>query len=151
MKIVFLDFDGVLNSTRFSREMLDGPGADDALDPVAVEILNRIVERTTAKVVVSSTWRLTHPLERIVAILRAHGFRGEVLGATPVRSGPRSGEIAAWLSEQRSVTSFVILDDLADMGRFAKRHVRTRVEDGLLPEHEALACAVLNRRRLLFW
>ena len=152
LKVIFLDFDGVLNSHQFfaqrGREVC---GDDDALDAAAVARLNEIIERTGAKVVISSSWRIEHSLERIVEILGAHGFAGEVVGMTPVLSGSRGREISAWLSENRGVKSYVVLDDATDMDGVARRHLRTTMEVGLLDEHIDVACVVLQRRRWRFW
>jgi hypothetical protein len=147
MRIIFLDFDGVLNSRRFFATRPPDGADDEALDPTAVARVNRIVERTGARVVVSSSWRLSDPVERIVAILRQHGFAGEVVGTTPVLAGSRGREIRAWLRASRGITSYVILDDATDMDGLG-RHVLTRAEDGLLDEHVELACRLLSRRRL---
>jgi hypothetical protein len=147
MKVIFLDFDGVLNSRRFLvRRNLAGR-VDDAIDPEAVARLNQIIARTGAKVVISSTWRSTDSLDRIISILQSHGFAGEVIGTTPVLSGSRGGEIKAWLDGSRRVKAFVILDDADDLDPLRSRHVRTSDEDGLLDHHVAAACTHLARRR----
>lgn len=151
VRVVFLDFDGVLNSRRFFAQRPQTTGADDALDEGAVARLNRIIERSGAKVVISSTWRITEPLPRIVAILGAHGFRGEVIGVTPTRGGSRGGEIKAWLDENRGVSQYVVLDDAKDIGPVAASLVQTHVDDGLLDEHVDAACAMLERRGWWAW
>lgn len=151
MRIVFLDFDGVLNSRRFFARSGPIERPDDALDPAAVARVDRVIARTGAKVVISSTWRIMDPLDRIAGILRAHGFGGEVVGATPVVGGSRGREIGAWLDQSKGVRSFVILDDDTNMGRLARRHVRTMPEDGLLDEHVEPACRHLERRWWWRW
>jgi hypothetical protein len=139
----------VLNSRRFFAGAEPPANADDALDPRAVARVNRIIERTSAKVVISSTWRITDPLERILAILAAHGFAGDVVGMTPIVGGSRGHQIRSWLDANRGVTSYVILDDATDMDRLGGRQVRTMPDDGLLDEHVEAACRVLGRR--LWW
>ncbi len=113
MKVVFLDFDGVLNS----YADLDAPRAPGAgvFNLGAVERLNTIVARTGAQVVVSSTWRERYSLAGLQELLATSGFRGEVIGCTPVRAkdparseGPgdeRCREIQAWLEERRGRSS----------------------------------------------
>jgi hypothetical protein len=113
--------------------------------------VNRIVERTGAKIVISSTWRVTDGMERVSVVLRAHGFAGEIIGGTPVTSGTRGGEIKAWLDESSGVTSFVALDDATDMDPVRKRHVATSMEHGLLDVHVEEACTILARRRFWRW
>jgi hypothetical protein len=153
VKVIFLDFDGVLNSRRFfaQRSGRSGERADDALDPDAVARVNRIIERTGAKIVISSSWRMADPLARIMTILRLHGFTGEIVGTTPVLSGTRGREIKEWLRANRGVTAYVILDDATDMDGLGARHVLTHPDEGLLDAHVDMACAALARRRFWPW
>ena len=85
MRVIFLDFDGVLNSDSFFRAN-DGRYVPGALDPGAVARLTALVARTGAKVVIASTWRLDYTLERIREILAKHGFVGEVIAANAARA-----------------------------------------------------------------
>lgn len=63
MKFLFLDIDGVLNTGCY-QESLIGSGQsitdeDGALfDPNAVENLRTIIDETSAKIVLTSTWRM---------------------------------------------------------------------------------------------
>jgi hypothetical protein len=154
MRVLFLDFDGVLNSVRFF-------GADskrgyrrarrikyelphEAIDPAAVACLNAIVERTGAKVVVSSTWRTVFGCESIAVFLERRGFVGEVVGCTPqIKSAQRGEEIAAWIADEGPVDAFAILDDHADMAHLKPRLVQTDTATGLLPEHVERVVALL--------
>jgi hypothetical protein len=151
MKIVFLDFDGVLNSRLFFARRRETTGADDALDVAAVERVNRILARTGAKVVISSTWRVTDGMDRVREVLSKHGFVGEIVGATPTRGGTRGAEIKAWLDDNPRPTGYVVLDDATDVDPVRKRHVQTRMEDGLLDEHVDLACAMLEKSNWWPW
>jgi len=104
MKIIFLDFDGVLNSSAYLAEMKQGYedyGSDEwwaaGLDKRLVLLLNKICDRTGAKVVVSSAWRTAHTVGNLNRILRAAGFTGEAVGKTPSITGAdRSEEISKW-------------------------------------------------------
>lgn len=126
MVVLFLDFDGVLNSIAFMKsqsaagkwEMVTArTGARDwsnMIDPRAIVLLNGVVARTGAKIVVSSSWRLALTKDEIISALRKRGFRGDVIDATPHCSGePRSFEIAAWLNHRGAgdVSRFAIVDD----------------------------------------
>ncbi len=65
MKVIFLDFDGVLNSGHHMRTLLleqkYGGVAEDAYGylfcPHTVEHLKHVLDTTRAKIVISSTWR----------------------------------------------------------------------------------------------
>jgi len=88
VKIVFLDFDGVLNSHLFMmKERLRDPsssGGVAGIDSEAVARLNAICARTGARVVVSSSWRYGHPLDELREILGGAGFVGEAIDTTPL-------------------------------------------------------------------
>ncbi len=80
MKVIFLDFDGVLDSAAF---LAAGPHQLGDLDPAAVACLNRVVARSGARVVVSSAWRLQCSPDELQARLAARGFVGEITRARP--------------------------------------------------------------------
>jgi hypothetical protein len=127
VKIIFLDFDGVLNHHAYYSQGRDtGPG-DTNLDPKAIALLNKLIEETGAKVVVSSTWRLGRAVHELQELLEGRGFKGEVIGKTSdMRRGPdsdcilRGNEILQWIKECSTVPywdfrEYVILDDDSDM------------------------------------
>ncbi len=157
MKVIFLDFDGVLNSEEYSR-LRNIMGAKDSgsfmhrssgqVDPVAVARLNRIVESTGAAVCISSTWRRLHIIGELNAILRERGFAGRVVGATPWLNKPRGLEIQDWLDlegQRHDVEAFVILDDDADMEHLMDHLVQTNGAAGLEDHHVERAIAMLGR------
>lgn len=95
MKVIFLDIDGVLNTWSFIANLPASASYQDAIDPEAVARLNRIVEVSGAKVVISSSWRRKHTSKDMQELLDAQGFRGEVIGRTgvfvePMRSADRA-------------------------------------------------------------
>lgn len=146
MKVLFLDFDGVLNSDAFFAT-IDVKSAEDRLDPDAITRLNRVLDQTGAKVVVSSTWRIFHTQERLAEVLRSFGFSGEVIGTTPIIGGPRGNEIQAWLDENGRTKSFAIVDDNDDMAGLKRRLIRTTKKAGLQDEHVEPLCRMLDKRR----
>lgn len=107
MKIIFLDVDGVLNSMKTLRMF-----GWDFIDPILVALVSRIVRETGAKIVLSSTWRLSPESKQMVE--RALGEHNlEILDITPMLEGPRKTEIQAWL-DMNQVVKFAILDDDLD-------------------------------------
>lgn len=156
MKILFLDIDGVLNSHDFWKRCQElGIVPDDKVDPLAVERLNRLVDATGAKIVVSSTWRLPYVWNRqlgmLATLLQRAGIKGEVIGMTPdhQKSYGRGGEIQAWMLQARQdnidIESFVILDDDNDMDHLMGYLVQTKMTDGLQDHHVETAIQILNK------
>ena len=137
--MIFLDFDGVLAPIRRWDRYED-------LDPACVQVLNEIVARCSADIVVSSTWRYGKTVAELQAMLDAKGFAGRVLDKTP--SGPpgtdRGEEIAAWLAEH-DVESYVIIDDHVVTGELRAHLVLTHPARGLLPADSPRAIATLMR------
>jgi len=135
-RVVFLDFDGVLNSERFSQACNRDPalslGAGSlGIDAKAVALLNRIIARTAAHLVVSSSWRRQRSLIHLREELTGRGLQGHVLGVTPLGGGlGRGGEIRAWL-EEHAVEGFVVLDDLPPSSGLEPRWVQTDPLHGL--------------------
>ena len=62
-RYIFLDFDGVLNTMEYltALQWKGEPGYDEygtLFDPYTVECLKHIIDRTSARLVISSSWRL---------------------------------------------------------------------------------------------
>lgn len=111
MKVIFLDYDGVLNKDRTPFREKDGQYimAEDEL----VYRLNLIVDRTDAELVLSSSWR--HQREWR-AIMKASGIFKPFLDKTSIDGNElqRGAQIAAWLVNHPEVTKYAILDDFDD-------------------------------------
>src|SRR5713101_2329269 len=75
-RVIFLDIDGVLAPIRRWDRYGD-------LDPACIQVLNGIVARAEANVVVSSTWRYGKTAPELQEMLEAEGFKGCVLDKTP--------------------------------------------------------------------
>lgn len=94
MKIIFLDVDGVLNDNDYSKTKVD---------ETKVRLLKEIVDKTGAKIVLSSDWRYwwdsdDEDFALLVSLLRKHGM--EFLSKTPItKHGYRGAEIYQWLNE----------------------------------------------------
>lgn len=142
MRVIFLDFDGVLNCYRsFERDR----SPVSLWDP-NLECLARLVKHSGARVVISSSWRYFYPIEELTMALWAYGVDCEVLGRTVCRFGslPRGLEIQEWLDENPGVEFFCILDDEGDMEHLAPYLVRTSMETGLTDTHVAQALSLLG-------
>jgi len=138
MNYLFLDIDGVLNTGRYSDYLIEnGLCETDAygylFDPEAVQNLERIIEATDAKVVITSTWRLDGDMQ---ALWRNRDLAGEVIGVTPtiqkekaigkinIYYGHRGMEVEAWLEDNAIAPyKYAILDDEDDYLETQSNHL----------------------------
>lgn len=105
-KIIFLDFDGVLNTEQYqARLAVDGKPNKDAwgplFDPHAVENLRKIIEATGAAIVISSTWRYIHRLGSLRMMWEIRELPGEILNTLPCGATyiSRGEDIDIWLNQ----------------------------------------------------
>ena len=145
--VLFLDFDGVLNSHRFLIKITKEGLLRNELDPDAVERLNMIVDRTGCKVVVSSSWRILHPIDELQKSLEAVGFKHKLLDTTPHLGKHRGIEIQAWLDDHGPFDAFAIVDDDSDMDGVMDKLVKTSLYTGLMPEHVEALIALLGEKK----
>jgi hypothetical protein len=142
--IVFLDIDGVLNGTQWAEcRPLRGfipPGTaqqafdEERIDPRCVEYLRRIVERTGAKLVLTSTWRHRMSVSEFVMMFALYGWSdAPVIDGTPRYNGlirGRGYEVEAWLGTAEYSGPYVCLDDDDDF-RAGQPLVQTNPDVGL--------------------
>lgn len=167
MRVVFLDFDGVLISRQSFLRKAKGQRAEPT--PETITALNHFFDSSGAKVVVSSVWRLGRPPLWLQRVLDAWGVRAEVIGETPAldhfdeKAGlhiarERGEEIQAWLRNHAEreprhpdwdVESFVIVDDDSDMGNLDQYLVQTDFETGFTMLNAQCAIEILNRKAVV--
>ena len=133
-KILFLDFDGVLNTARWHSQA-DGSSLQDEygyqFDPAAVDNLAEIIEKTGAEIVISSSWKYMG-VAKLRKMWQERTLPGKVIDVTPNAVGDefllhadldnmdflsiRGMEIKEWLSlHGKDVSHYVILDDMNDI------------------------------------
>jgi hypothetical protein len=101
MKVIFLDIDGVLNHQAFYHKVSKSKRIQTRFDlndewgemfcPKSTELLNELISKTDAKIVISSSKRFTSfitesydaNLNCIKHMWKNRGFVGEVIGTTP--------------------------------------------------------------------
>lgn len=138
MKVIFLDFDGVLNSAasfvyekrvRKARPETDDLGpVNQTLCKVCTSNFQHILDEVPdAKIVISSTWRQLFDLEWLEDKLAEYGIdSSRVIDKTPSMYGRERGrEIESWLEDHPEVTQFVILDDNYIGPPYQDNHVDT--------------------------
>lgn len=151
MKILFLDIDGVLNSTMFYNERIRMKEYEslsfpcDNFDYRAISLLNDILDKTQAKLVISSDWRFDEDLE---SCLKYHGLNHNIYGKTPYDKHYRRGyEIQKYLlSIGNKVDKFCIIDDIDNwfLPYQMKYVVKTTFNEGLTKELAEKAINILN-------
>lgn len=150
-KIIFLDVDGVLNTHSTIRRTSDG---FPFVDTRKVLRLRKIVERTGAQIVLSSSWRYgatrgaTIWEQLAYCELREEFMRVHCplwIDITPcLPQTKRWKEINAWLS-LHDVDRFVIIDDIwEELLPFNNHLVVTTMKNGLTKERAELAIKILG-------
>jgi hypothetical protein len=141
--LVFLDFDGVLNSDLSISQL----GTRYKFWPPSMNALNQFLSESASLIVISSTWRQHWTLKENAASLERAGLlRLRVVGKTCVTDGARGRQIDSWLkSAPYPVESFVILDDKDDMEMHRDRLVRVDPSVGLGVKEARRAVEVLKK------
>lgn len=127
MKVIFLDFDGVLNCVKSkSRAPFSQLVWYVGLDSDKMRNLAKIVQETDAKIVLTTTWRDHYTIgaykqEDPVGKYVNNKFRKvELKIYDKIQRGKRFDRgrgVNVWLDEHPEVTNFVILDD-EEMGYY---------------------------------
>jgi len=104
MRLISLDFDGVLHPTMEADTVVDTPHFGWL--PLLVRML---APYSDVRLLVHSSWRTTHDEDELRLLLGSLGNR--VVGAAP--HGERYESVLKWLQVHPEVTSFCILDDEA--------------------------------------
>lgn len=120
-KIIFLDIDGVLNVRRVGRDRFGS-----LFHSAFVKNLKTVINKTGAKIVISSSWRF-NGFDEMRQMWIDRKLPGEVIGITPFTAVYLAGsdasfsercergcEIREWICTH-GVTDYVILDDDNDM------------------------------------
>lgn len=118
-KIIFLDFDGVMDTsflkvslTKERQALSDRYGF--LFDKECVTNLKRIIDATNAGIVVTSSWKLDMSLEKLLEMWKFRKLPGKIIDVTPNLVGNRSDEISAWLEAHKDIDiQYVIIDDMS--------------------------------------
>lgn len=169
--IIFLDFDGVICTTRghhprnlFStcdtEAICYRPDGDCWFSPSAIANLNVLCAETNADIVISSSWRSLYKFDQLVRCLVDHKVMWPIIGVTPdfIRpptdgyliyysdSSSRGQEVQAWrVLNNRLDSPYVILDDTDDFLGLRDRLVLTDFHTGLTEADVTQAIKILER------
>lgn len=154
MRLLFLDFDGVLNSdvyfssSAFLSTVLGHSEAERArmdhahyLDPSKVAMINALTSLSGVRVVICSSWRQLYSLEELNDILRRRGATFVATAITPRVTGydptipTRAREIMSYLKQMPEPPEAMVALDDEDLEGHVPRHVRPDGALGLQPHH----------------
>lgn len=153
VRVLFLDFDGVLNA---------GPHHDPVPEwfkpwpftYIRADLIRKLgplaEEFPDFRIVISSTWRKMKPLGAFTRLLNdtVPGLGDRVICRTESsKTGKRGEEIKDWLDDPRyPVTAYAIVDDDSDMLPEQRPYfVQTRYDLGIT-DHDVLRIAEILRR-----
>ncbi len=150
MKVIFLDFDGVLNSDKYVRSC---GHFGVIIDPSRMLLLKQLIRATDARIVLSTSWRehwspmpdkCDQTGKLINSIFKEYGL--EIYDKTPDLNFKREQEIERWLADYPSVTHFAVLDDEMLAAPFMDGHfVKTsNLRNGLDEDDVRRAVEILN-------
>jgi len=167
-KVIFLDIDGVLNNASYAKllhHLYGGNGyggfakgrfttKDIKWDLYNVGALKTLMNKTGAKIVISSTWRYTHSVNSFKDMFQLYGLKaGRIIGLTPDLSHMgitdkfpkgtiRGDDINAYLKDH-DVDNYVILDDDGDFYK-DQNLIQTDATYGLTDSDALKAIGILN-------
>ena len=178
-KYIFLDFDGVLNTENYQRQLKQsGCATTDRygalFDPLSVKNLRTIIEKTDAKVCVTSSWAIEIGKHNLTKFWKERNMPGELAGTTagvPINLdvffnnsddeefdpyvllesgvGARGSEIKAFLKQKKSTESkYVILDDTADFCKDQQKNfIHINPKTGITEDDVRKAVTILSDSR----
>lgn len=162
-KIIFLDFDGVLNTEHYQGLLhyQGEPWQDEHgafFDPNAVKQLRRIIDATGADIVIESSWKYLG-LDAMKELWKVRNLPGRVIDITPSSVSDeyllknldttmlhcKGMEIASWLSEQAEDIRYVIIDDeYVILDSQLPHFILTNPYEGITEEQTNRAISILN-------
>ncbi len=94
MKLLFLDFDGVVNTDEWRAEATRRklPPSQHLFRPM-VKRVNTIVEQTGARVIASTNWRIGYTKNALEEMLRSAGGTFPLYSTTPLLPSPRQADL----------------------------------------------------------
>lgn len=148
MKAIFLDIDGVLNGM-----LAPGPMHWNSTLPSCIDVLNKIIDATGAKIIVISSWVDDFYFEgnnpKLEKFLYERGVRlGSIIGFR--RDGAEKEEyIFESIKTNQDIENFIVIDD--NPTKFTNEFIKSRLIqtdslEGLVDFHIDIAIRMLNEK-----
>lgn len=142
--IIFLDFDGVV----VTRKQSDA-APRNFLCPYKVGMVKALCDRAGARVVISSTWRVSHDCRDALAAAGLHSVYLFDDWATPLNVDSDDDASARGLEIDQHVRAnnirrYVILDDMPVLKSQASRHVQPDPAVGITQDQIDLAFDLIS-------
>jgi len=131
---IFLDIDGVLatnQAPKISKSLWYNERAYP-FNKHCVNILNQILEKTNAELILSSDWRRVFDLNELDKIFKFNKVVKSPIAITSILFN-RDNEIREYMMVNK-LSKFVIIDDSLLVG-YKERLIKTNPEKGLQMEH----------------
>ena len=147
LNIIFLDIDGVLIKFA-SPKKVDHSEFEELKywDKEALQLVNKLIKSSGAKVVITSSYRNHKTKKQIVDMMQLAGFNYNIYDVIPsIKYLGRGGNINKWLKEH-NVSNFVIIDDQYHNIEeyFPKNFVKVETNEGLTLAHTLKALKILQ-------
>ena len=153
MKVIFLDIDGVLN---YAKTEARAPCGCIGIAEPSVRNLKKIIDKTGAKIVLTSTWKDEWEIDAdnctpmgiyLDKKLKRHGIH--ILDKTKDHIDNRGEGIQNWLTRHDHVKDWIVLDDDIFPDYQAQNIIPHLIKTsfangGLLEEHVLQAIEMLN-------
>ena len=154
-RIIFLDIDGVLNGHEWIHRKDNGATwSGSRINSEPSRILHRIIEQSSAKVVLISSWRgwINHGSMTPIGfanVLRSHGVESNIVDALPSKDPnlnhgeDRALKLLEWL-KNNDCLSYVVLEDI-DLSPFGvENQIKTDPRIGLVERHVPEVMAIFE-------
>lgn len=146
MKVIFLDFDGVINDYQSFNK----------INNYNIQVLKTIIKETNAKVVVTSShkykWQKNNDIEDFLNNYFVKGLKEngiDIFDCTPsleneIEDDKREREISEYLVNHPEITQYVILDDDYIIETHKEHQIFLDLQSGLNEKHIIPAIKILN-------
>jgi hypothetical protein len=135
MIVIFTDIDGVLN-----------PHWRKKWSKKSIELYNKLCDEYELKIVITSTWRIAHSIDKLNDIFKEQGITNDIYDYTPILNKERGLEIKDWL-DNNICDNFIVIDDkTSDIEPFLNKNVvKCRSWVGFSQEEYDEICKILNK------